>query len=96
MFNKTLILTNGSTIEVPSILDHQYNDAEVVVSFDEFLQANDSLLSPGWHQLTDKMLVVVSNIFLFGRWKNLYQVICTGAYGPSDHKLLLQKMYGWS
>lgn len=95
MYDKMLLFNDGSSISVRSVLDHQYEDKTVSFSFDEFLNADDTLLGPGWHQLTQNMLVVVSNYFCSGRWRKIYQVLCEGVLTHQEHTVLIKSMYGW-
>jgi|GEM_PF-5354326 len=69
---------------------------EVRLYTEEFMIGNCTLLSAGWHQLKDNLLVVVTDFpHTDGSWYKKYQVICENPEG-GEHYLLLNKMYGWT
>lgn len=95
--NMNLIInkTDGSVLNChgnwPDIADN-----EVQSYSEEFMIGNYTLLSAGWHQLKDNLLVVVTDFpHTNGTWYKKYQVICENPEG-GEHYLLLNKMYGWT
>jgi hypothetical protein len=94
--NINITLKNGKVLTYWGNRPDDIPDNEVQSYTEEFMIGNYTLLSAGWHQLKDNLLVVVTDfLHTDGTWHKMYQVFCEGPFMNMEHRILLNKMYGW-